>query len=92
MLRYANADRDNSTLRSSLYLLLTAEEYTLLVSISLSVCHGEWLPQSSLSPLTYAHFLRGGLYKGSQKKCTLPKFSLLYYTIKFTLCQAFSAP
>lgn len=44
MLSYAYTDRDNSTFRSSLYLLLTAEEYILLVSNSLSVCHGEWLP------------------------------------------------
>lgn len=87
MLSYANADRDNSTFRSSLYLPLTAEEYTFSLFATENGC-----PQSSLSPLTYAHFLRGVLYKGSQKKCTLPKFSLLYYTINFTLCQAFSAP
>lgn len=62
MLSYANADRDNSTLRSSLYLLLTAEEYTFSLFATEKGCFG-----GSHSPLTYAHFLRGILYKGSQK-------------------------
>lgn len=60
MLSYANADRDNSTFRSSLYLPLTTEEYTFSLFATENGC-----PQSSLSPLTYAHFLRGILYKGN---------------------------
>lgn len=90
MLSYANADRDNSTLRSSLYLLLTAEEYTFSLFATENGC-----PQSSLSPLTYAHFLRGVLYKGSQKNALSPSSPSyiiplnLLFVKSFLLCDFF---
>ena len=53
MLSYANADRDNSTFRSSLYLPLTAEEH--IFSFKFTLCSPRRMAAlggGSLSPLT----------------------------------------
>ena len=87
MLSYAYSEWDKSTFRSSLYLPLTAEEYTFSLFATENGC-----PQSSLSPLTYAHFLRGILYKGNALSLSSPSYIIPLNSLfvkLFLLCGLF---